>query len=62
MTTDEIRAALWDRNLSRVAEATGIHHNTLIAIRKNLCDGGTKQVSEGTRQVLSAYLMGGNNA
>lgn len=52
MTIDEIRAALEDRNLKKVAEATGLHHNTLLGIRS----GKVGTPSFGTVDVLRRYL------
>lgn len=52
MTLDEIRSALGDRNLRRVSEATGLHHNTLIGIRK----GNVGNPNFATLEVLRRYL------
>jgi len=54
MTTQEIIEALQDRNLARVAEKTGLHHNTLVRLRK-----GHVAPNPGTLHILSAYLEGG---
>lgn len=35
MQIETIKAALWKLNLKRVSADTGIHHNTLLAIRNN---------------------------
>jgi len=52
MTILELRAALADRNLIKVAEATGLHHNTLIGIRS----GKISNPQQRTVDVLSEYL------
>jgi len=52
MTLDEIRAALADRRLDRVAEATGLHENTIWAIRS----GRNENPSYRTLRSLSDYL------
>lgn len=57
MTHEQIVAALQDRNLRRVAENTGLHHNTLVRLRK-----GHVVPNPGTIHLLSVYLSGGNNA
>lgn len=49
---DKIKAALQDRNLRRVARATGLHHNTL----GNLMKGG-KTPSVKTIEALQKYLF-----
>ena len=54
MTTDEIRTALLDRNLVKVAENTGLHHNTLVALRK----GTVAKPNPGTIEILRRYLGG----
>ena len=51
MDEDQIRNALNDRNLRRVADATGIHHNTLVRFRK-----GHNPPRESTLDVLREYL------
>jgi len=51
MDEDQIRNALNDRNLRRVADATGIHHNTLVRFRK-----GHNPPREGTLDKLREYL------
>lgn len=58
MDAEKVREALMDRNLARVAEATGLHHNTLIAIRS----GKVEKPNPSTIKVLSAYLFGRNEA
>lgn len=52
MSIEEIRAALEDRNLRKVADATGLHHNTLLGIRS----GKVASPSFGTLDVLRRYL------
>ena len=51
MDEDQIRNALNDRNLRRVADATGIHHKTLVRFRK-----GHNPPRESTLDVLREYL------
>jgi len=51
MDEEQIRNALNDRNLRRVADATGIHHNTLVRFRK-----GHNPPREGTLDKLREYL------
>lgn len=52
MTLEEIRAELKDRMPRRVAQATGLHYNTIRAIRDNLSANPTYNVL----QKLSDYL------
>lgn len=52
MTIEEIRVALQDRRIPVIAERTGIHHNTIAAIR----DGDTKDPSFRVVSTLSDYL------
>ena len=52
MTLEEIRYALKDRMPIRVAEATGIHYNTIRAIRDDLGANPTYNVMK----KLSDYL------
>jgi len=52
MTLDEVRRALADRRLDRVAEATGLHPNTIWAIRV----GRNRNPSYATMEALSDYL------
>lgn len=49
-----VRDALSDRNLSRVAAATGLHENTVRAI----ANGKNKNPTFETLQRLSTYLFG----
>ena len=58
MTLDEIRAALSDRRLTAVSEATGVHRNTLSQIRS----GRLKNPSYETIARLSNYLAGRRDA
>jgi DNA-binding phage protein len=51
MTPSEIAAALRDRNLTRVAENTGLHHNTVIRAKN-----GTVKPCDQTIAILSEYL------
>ncbi len=55
MTLEQIREALKDRRIPIVADATGIHHNTIAAIR----DGKTSDPSHRVVQALTDYLTGG---
>lgn len=52
MTLDQIRAALRDRRLAKVAEATGLHYNTIREVRDNPNANPTYKVI----RVLSDYL------
>ena len=55
LTVEEIRAALQDRRLYRVAAATGLHYNTLRDIR----DGTAVDIKLSTAAVLTWYFNGG---
>lgn len=55
LTLDQIRAALRDRRLSKVAEATGLHYNTIREIRDNPDANPTYKVI----RALSDYLTRG---
>lgn len=57
LTLDQIRAALRDRRLAKVAEATGLHYNTIREVRDNPNANPTYKVIK----VLSDYLEGRNN-
>ena len=52
MSLAEIIEALKDRNLSVVAKRTGIHHNSLVAIK----NGQVKSPNPRTLAALEAYL------
>jgi transcriptional regulator with XRE-family HTH domain len=52
MTIDEIRLALQDRRLTAIAQATGLHYNTVIAIKR----GEQLNPSYDTLIRLSTYL------
>jgi transcriptional regulator with XRE-family HTH domain len=54
LTLDEIREKLADRNLEKVSESTGIHRNTLSAIRS----GDRANPSYNTLVILNAYFAG----
>jgi hypothetical protein len=54
LTKEEIAEALWDRNLKRVSEVTGLHHNTLLALRAGTVD----KPNIGTIEILRRYLRG----
>jgi len=51
---ERIRTALGDRNLSKVAAATGLHENTVRNIAKGV--GGTPSIA--TIEKLGDYLFG----
>lgn len=53
-TVEEIATALSDRRIAIVAKATGLHHNTIAAIR----DGKVKDPSYRVVSKLSEYLKG----
>lgn len=57
MTLDKIMSALKDRRLDVVSDATGVHRNTLSAIRS----GTVKNPSYATVKALSDYLTGPTN-
>jgi transcriptional regulator with XRE-family HTH domain len=52
MTIEEIRLALQDRRLTAIAQATGLHYNTVSAIKR----GDQLNPSYDTLSRLSAYL------
>lgn len=52
LTLEQIRAALRDRRLAKVAEATGLHYNTIREIRDNPDANPTYKVIK----ALSDYL------
>ena len=52
MTLEDIRAALKDRRVDLVAEATGVHYNTVRQIRDNPDANPTWR----TMEALSLYL------
>jgi hypothetical protein len=54
LTLNEIRQALQDRRVGMVAEATGLHYNTVRQIR----DGVSNAPSYRTISALSDYLQG----
>lgn len=54
MTLDEIRAALQDRRLNKVSEATGLHRATIARIR----DGRMVNPDYDTVAKLATYLGG----
>lgn len=51
---DQLRAALDDRNVEKVSARTGIHRNTVSAIRS----GANKNPTYATIKILSDYLTG----
>lgn len=57
MTLDQIKKALRDRRLQVVAEATGLHYNTLRAVRDDPDVNPTYKVLI----ALSTYLQPNNN-
>ena len=52
LTLEQIRAALRDRRLAKVAEATGLHYNTIREVRDNPDANPTYKVIK----ALSDYL------
>jgi transcriptional regulator with XRE-family HTH domain len=54
MSLEEIRQALQDRRLSMVADATGLHYNTVRAISA----GENNNPTHETMRLLSEYLQG----
>ena len=54
MTLESIRAALQDRRMDRVAEATGLHYNTIREVRDNPSANPTWRVFK----ALNDYLEG----
>lgn len=54
LNLDQIRAALDDRNVEKVSARTGIHRNTIAAIRTGANDNPTYS----TLKALSDYLTG----
>lgn len=54
LNLDQMRDALEDRNVEKVAENTGIHRNTISAIRA----GTNTNPTYSTMKVLSDYLRG----
>jgi hypothetical protein len=57
MTLEQIRKALSDRMPSKVAQATGLHYNTIREIRDNTNANPTYKVL----LALSTYLESRNN-
>lgn len=55
LTLEQILKGLEDRNMSKVAEKTGIHYNTIVAI-----NSGKAKPSYDVLVKLSAYLTGDN--
>ena len=53
-TLEQIRTMLDDRNVEKVAERTGIHRNTISAIRS----GSNQNPTYVTLKALSDYLRG----
>jgi transcriptional regulator with XRE-family HTH domain len=54
LNLEQLRTALDDRNVEKVAERTGIHRNTIGAIR----NGTNANPSYATMKILSDYLAG----
>jgi len=52
LTIEQIKEALTDRRIPIVSEATGVHHNTIAAIR----DGKTSDPSFRVVKALSDYF------
>jgi hypothetical protein len=57
MTIEAIRIALRDRRISMVAEATGLHYNTIRGVRDNEAANPSYKVLK----ALSDYLEGSSN-
>ena len=57
LTLDKIKEMLGDRRLDIVSDATGIHRNTLMAIR----DGKNTNPTYQTLSRLAAYFDGGKD-
>lgn len=55
LSLDQIRSALADRKITAVSAATGLHANTIRAIRRGLNDNPSLK----TMKVLSDYLKRG---
>ncbi len=58
LTLDQIRKALRDRRLAKVAESTGLHYNTILEIRDNPNANPTYKVL----LALSTYFESRNDA
>lgn len=54
LTLEKIREALQDRRAAKVADATGLHYNTIREVR----DNPDSNPSYNTVRVLSDYLEG----
>ncbi len=54
LNLDQIRIALDDRNIEKVSARTGIHRNTIAAIR----NGTNANPTYATMKLLSDYLVG----
>ena len=52
LTLEQISEKLKDRRLGMISDATGLHYNTIKAIR----DGDSKRPSHDTIKALSDYL------
>jgi transcriptional regulator with XRE-family HTH domain len=52
LTLEQIRTALDDRNVEKVSQRTGIHRNTIAAIR----NGANANPTYATMKALSDYL------
>jgi len=57
LTLEQVRKSLYDRNLRKVAEATGLSYDTVWRV----ASGRAPQVSYETVQILSEYLEAGVN-
>mgnify|MGYP003633350155 CR=1 FL=1 len=55
LSLDQIKSALADRKITAVSAATGLHANTIRAIRRGLNDNPSLK----TMRVLSDYLKRG---
>jgi hypothetical protein len=54
LNLEQLRTALDDRNVEKVSQRTGIHRNTIAAIR----NGANANPTYATMKVLSDYLVG----
>lgn len=58
MTLEQVREALLDRRIDLVADATGLHYNTIQRIRKNTQDNPSYKAVK----ALSDYFEGKEDA
>ena len=53
LTLDQIRARLADRNLAKVAEASGVNYHTLFRLSKGYVDMPTPRILEAVSDYLT---------